>query len=402
MLSATYISTVFTDAGAIAREILSGLAGNEPSTPAVGFLFCDSQTDYAAVLEIITAQAAFPVVGGTALGFPFAGGDGAEISAALMLMAKEGLEAAVAVSAPLTEESHTEQMGAVFAACREALGEAPKLVMPFFPLMPGFPTGLFIDEVITLAKDAPVFGGTTTNDLISTRPAVFAQGTAFTDRMVLVMLGGDIKPVFATGNKVSPTVEYAPTVTLSEDNTVYRVDDDSYCDYMRAIGISPEDRINGVDALMQYGPTPVIVHTPGTPESDVPEVRCISCTDVGKGCAMFSGPVPEGARLRMSILRKQDVEDSAAECLAKLRRRMAAEEAGGYAYTTLFCISCVARYFVFTGDRNTERELLMRERPQGLSPIGFYAFCEIGPAYAAAGNTLMNRSHSASIALCAI
>lgn len=402
MHSSTYISTSFVSAETIAEDILSAMPQAAAIDGQVGFLFCDSQTDYATVLAALAKRVSFPIVGGTALGFPFSGEDEREISAALMVVRKEGLTVSVIVSDPLVQDRHQEQMRSVFERCRDALGEAPKLILPFFPLMPGLATGLFINDVFDLAKDVPVFGGTTTNDCISTRPAIFAEGAAYGDRMALVMLGGAVAPVFATSNLVSPTVEYAPTVTQSEENVVLRVDDASFCDYMRTIGISPEDRINGVDALMQYGPTPVIMHNAKAPETDVPEVRCISFTDIGKGSATFSGPVPEGTRLRMSILRKQDVDTSVEDCLEKLQRRMKAGEEKGYQYSALFCISCVARYFVLAGGPNTERELLMRGKPEGLAPIGFYAFCEIGPVYASSDGRQINRSHSASVAMCAI
>ena len=400
MRAATYLSTVFDDADTIAAELVSSVSPRA-AEGGIGFLFCNSQTDYGAIVEKVAAFCGFPVVGGTALGFPFTDAAGREVSAAFMILHKDGLEASVAVSEPLDQQRHGEQMRAVFEACGQGLDPEAKMVLPLFPLMPGLLTGVFIDDIFALADGIPVFGGTTTNDLISTKPAVFADGKAYSDRMVLVMLGGAIRPVFATGNLVSPTVEYAPTVTLSEGNEVLRVDDMTYCEYLSSIGISPEDRINGVDALMQYGPTPVIIENPEVPDSDVPEVRCISYTDMKRHSAVFSGPVPAGVKLRMSILRKQDVDDSVKDCLGKLHERMREARDEGYTYGALFCISCVARYFVFVGGDNSERAL-MTQAAEGLAPAGFYAFCEIGPSYTTAGKKLANRSHSASIAMCAL
>lgn len=401
MATTTFVSCIFDDPDAAAADLLSALP-QQAAGAALGVLFCNSQTDYVRIYEKTAERAGFPVVGGTALGFPFSDAGDNEISAALLVLQKDGLEFAIAVSQPLEQGKHSEQMRDAFERCRASLGGEPKLVMPFFPLKPGLLTGLFIDDILSLAGDAPVFGGTATNDLISTRPAVFADGETHSDRMVLVMLGGDVRPALAVSNRVTPVVEYAPIVTASMGNEVFQVDGTPYCEYMRDVGISPEDRINGVDALMQYGPTPVVLDSPDAPESDVPDVRCISFTNLEKGSATFSGPVPEGAKLRISILRKQDVDDSTLDCIAKLRRRMEAAEKDGYAYSALFCVSCVARYFVLVGDRNTERDLLRQEAPEGLAPVGLYAFCEIGPAYAACDNSLINRSHSASIALCAI
>lgn len=399
-MSETFISTAFDDASHIAQEILSGLA--DRSQGALGILFCDSRVAYGAVASAVSAALSFPVTGGTALGFPFAAPDGSEISAALLVIRKQGMKAALRISEPLAQEKHEEQMRRVFDDCRMDLGCDPALVLPFFPLMPGVLTALFIDDIFSLANGVPVFGGTTTNDLVSTKAAVFASDRAYEDRMALVMLGGDIRPVFATSNQVSPMVEYAPVVNESGGYEVLRVDDVSFCEYMRGIGISPEERINGVDALMQYGPTPALMQRTPRQDSDVPEVRCISFTNLSRGSATFSGPVPPGTRLKMSILHKEDVAASTRDCLEKLKLRMARHESDGYTYDAFLCVSCVARYFVLVGGENTERLILRENMPPGLAPLGFYAFCEIGPAYAFEDGTLLNRSHSASIAACAI
>ena len=396
----TYISTVFDDTSRIVADLLDDAMQNAGSE-ALGLLFCDSRIDCEAVLRDVQAKLPFPVTGGTTMTFPFVHPSGEDISAGLTVLRKEGMKAAIVLSEPLDAGRHREQMDAVYEACRARLGEDPKMLLPLFPLMPSLPTGFFIEDLFALAGDVPVFGGVTTNDLISTRAGVFAEGRTASDRMVLVVLGGPVCPVFSTANLVSPMVEYAPLVTRAEGNEVYRVDESSFCDYMRTVGISPEDRVNGVDALMQYGPTPVLVQTPGGKDNDVPDVRCISFTNMEQGSAFFSGPVPEGARLRMSILRKQDVESSVRDCLAKLDARMDPARKEGYEYSALLCVTCVARYFAFVGGANVEGEILSRETPRGLAATGLYAFAEIGPAYGPDGKG-HNRSHSASIAMCAI
>ena len=401
MSATTSISTNFEDSTTVVNDLLLSLP--DPGTAdGLGFLFCDSQLDFQAVLEGVTKKVGFPLVGGTALAFPFADPGGSELSAALLFFSKEGMKSAVAVSDVLEQGRHEEQMQAVYEQCLERLGTEPRLVLPFFPLMPGLITGHFIDALFSLAGGVPVFGGTTTNDLVGTKAAVFAEGKAMGNRMALVMLGGSIQPAFSTSNLVTPMVEYAPEVTGAEGNEVLTVDNGSFCDHMRDVGISPEDRINGVDALMQYGPTPAIMQAPDRPEDDVPEVRCISFTNVQKGSAMFSGPVPEGTRLRMSVLRKEDVAHSTRECLQKLQTRMRAAQDAGYRYSALLCVTCVARYFVLVGGANVERELLTVGMPDGMAGLGFYAFCEIGPAYTLEEQRLVNRSHSASITMCAL
>ena len=400
MSAVLYTSSHFDTPEVLVAELLENM---QPCDPAhtIGILLCDSLVDCPSVLKQLGGRLSFPIVGGTALAFPVFGAEGEEISASLLVISSAAMKFAISVSEPLNEAEHEGQMARVFADCLERLGETPRLILPFFPLMPGVLTDRFVSELFDMAGEIPVFGGVTTNDLISTKAAVFAQGEFLPDRMALVMLGGDIRPVFAASNVVTKMAEYAPVVTKSQGNDVYCVDDMSFCDYMKTLGLSPEDRINGVDALMQYGPIPVRMHRPDQPDDGVPEVRCISYTNIEKGSVVFSGGVPEGTRVSVSILRKEDVEESTRLCAEQLKSRMAAEEARGAAYSVALCVSCVARYFVLVGGDNVERACLARELPASLPASGYYAFCEIGPTLLAGEGKVFNRSHSASIVMCA-
>lgn len=402
----TYTATSFFDADSVIASFTSqGLKDIPDSSHAtVGFLYCDSQVDYVGVVEKLSALVSFPIVGGTTMGLPFDNTphDSADdMSAMLLVIEREGMRVSVQASEKLNHAQHTEQMNALYAKTCEELGEEPKIAMLFLPLLPGIPLSDFMDDIFVCAGDIPVFGGTSTNDLISTQAAVFHNGESLHDKLVLVLIGGNVRPVCASSCQVTPMVEYAPTVSQVEGNEVLRVDSSSFCDYMRDIGLNPEDRVSGVDALMQYGPTPVLVDTGEAGKTDVPEIRCISYTDLERGSGMFSAAVAEGAKIYMSILRQQDVIDSARECLSKLEERMTPARQEGYEYTAFFCVTCVARYFVQVGGSNKEKEFLMDNIPAGCHPTGLYAFCEIGPVYSAKDGFLQNRSHSGSITMCA-
>lgn len=395
-----YTSVQFDNPELLVAELLENMNDHTPEN-ALGILLCDALVDSAEVLELLQQKLHFPIVGGTALAFPVSDATGEDISASLLVISKSGMKFSITVSETLAEERHEQQMRDVFEKGQKDLGETPRLVIPFFPLMPGVVTDKFVSSLFSLAGDIPVFGGVTTNDLISTQAAVFAHGEVMPHRMVLLMLGGTVRPVFAASNVVTRMAEYAPVVTQSNGNDVYRVDNMSFCEYMRTLGLSPEDRINGVDALMQYGPIPVQMQREDQPDDGMPEVRCISYTLIEKGGVVFSGSVPEGTRVGVSILRKEDVEESSRLCLEQLTARMDKEKQGGATYSAMLCISCVARYFVLVGGNNAEREFITQHLPPDLSACGYYAFCEIGPTLTQGEEKVINRSHSASIIMCA-
>lgn len=399
MAGITNQSRNFTSSTTVVEDLCAHLA---PAAlkGAVGILMCDSQLNGEAIIQALDARLGIPLVGGTTALLPLQESPG-EISATLTILQKEGLQVAVAVSPPLQQQAAAAQVEEVYTHCLARLGGPARLLVPLLPLAPGFSADAFVQQLFRLAGDVPVFGGVTTDDLETTSAAVFAEGHAYADRMVLLALGGDICPVFAMGAQVSEMADYAPAVSETDGNLVLRVDDMSFCDYMRSLGIAPEDRINGVDALVQYGPLPVQLRRAAQTEDGVPEIRCISYTDVQQGSAAFSSPLPVGTRISMGLIQKSDVVESAERCLAILMDAMRKKQAEGYEFSLLMSLPCIARYYAMTGAENLEDKLLRAQLPAGLALCSGYVFYEIAPTLGPAGR-VQNRTNNASLIMCAL
>lgn len=393
------VSQNFQDIDIIAADLLKNIAAGGPAN-SIGFLTLDSQVDGTALHAKLRERVAFPIVGGTTFEYPLNMRE-AEISAVLTVLSRDSLEYAIAVTDPLNEARAAEQVKAAYDECLAKLPGPPRLWMLYVPMQAGVSMDPFICHLFALAGDVPVFGGVTTNDLDSTRALVFGGDSAYGDRMMLLALGGDIQPVFAVGSQLTVMTEYAPTVTESDGNLVHRVDDMTFCDYMRGLGIAPEDRMNGVDALVQYGPLPVQLRHKLRDDDGVPELRCISFTDVERGCAAFSSSLPVGTRVNVGMSQKGDVTESSRRCIRELEARMRAKESQGYTYSLIFSVTCVARYFAMLGGENLESALLLNEAPEHLPVNTYYGFCEVGPTQGQNGE-IHNRSHNASIVMCAI
>lgn len=399
MSSILCVSKNFDDTDEIIGDLLLPIQGKTFEN-ALGILLCDSEIDYFTMVPKLQEQIDFPIIGGTTMAFPFFCNADEEVSASLVIISSPQVKFSFAASLPLDVSDHTRQVKELFNKCSALLGEPPKLIMPFFPHMPGMPTNIFVDDLFVNAKQIPVFGGMTTSNLVSTQAAVFLEGKVYNNSMLFLFIGGNIEPVFASGSKITLSAS-SHVVTQSEGNMVNRIEDKTLCDYMRGIGFSPEKRINGVDALMQHGPLPVLVEREDRVEDGMPEVRCISYVDMESGSAAFSGNIPVGSRISIGVLRDEDIKISAQKCLEDLRVKMAAHEQKGYSYSLLFCVSCVARYFVLSGSESFEQTLLTESKPEHITATGYYGFCEIGPTYSKVDGSVLNRSHSASIVFCA-
>lgn len=390
----------FHEPGNVVADLLRDLPPEMNDEKTIGFLTLDSQLDAPEVLRLLDGQVAFPVVGGTSFTYPLSGQPN-EVSAALSLVSMDKLEFAFAVSEPLQEAECEIQVKTIYDKCLAGLKGEPKLLITVLPHIPGLNADCFISSLFKEVGAVPVFGGMTTNDLDSTKAYVFAGHEAYADRMVLLALGGDIKPVFAVGSQLTVLTQYGPTVTESDGNIVKCVDGMTFCEYMQSLGINPADRENGVDALVQYGPLPCRLYHKLKDDDGVPELRCISFTNAKDGSAAFSSSLPVGTKINMGTIQKNDVVESSHGCLNEILTKIKTTEETDYQYSVLFSIPCVARYFAMLGGENLESSLLAREVPPHLMLCTFYGFCEIGPTQNKAGE-FHNRSHNASIVMCAI
>lgn len=389
----------FHDARQVVADLLQDLPAEAQRPGSIGLLSLDSQLDAPEVLRLLGEQVSFPITGGTSFTYPLTE-HANDISAVLSILTLDKLEFALTVSEPLDEKKCREQVKATYADCRAKLPDEPRLLIVLMPHIPGFDTDSFLSALFDEAGNVPVFGGVTTGDLVSTKAHVFAENTAYKDRMVLLALGGDIRPVFAVGSQLTELTQYGPTVTEADGRIVKKVDGMTFCEYMQRLGINPEDRVNGVDALVQYGPLPCRLHHKLEDDDGVPELRCISFTRLKDGSAAFSSRLPVGTRINMGSIQKNDVVESSERCLNEILEKINQRENRDYQYSVLLAVPCIARYFAMLGGENLENTLLAQKIPPELVVNIFYGFCEIGPTQNK--NGYHNRSHNASIVMCAL
>ena len=102
----------------------------------------------------------------------------------------------------------------------------------------------------------------------------------------------------------------------------------------------------------------------------------------------------------MGSIQKNDVVESSERCLNEILEKINQRENRDYQYSVLLAVPCIARYFAMLGGENLENTLLAQKIPPELVVNIFYGFCEIGPTQNK--NGYHNRSHNASIVMCAL
>lgn len=394
------VSRVFGNTQSVCDDLLRELTIKGGQRDTIGFLVCDSQLEYAALAAQVSRGVDFPVIGGTTLAFPMVD-SGDEMSAKLVVCQKQGAEFSVAVSQPLDNTSGPTQVEELYRRCVAGLAGDPKLFFVLVPKTEALNGEQLISDLLPLAGGVPVFGGMTGADVEIARAAVFAGGKTMQREIVLVGIGGNVRPAVAVGTSLTVINDYAPTVTKSEGNVVYAVDDMTFFEYLDKVGLTLDvTSTAGMEDLFEYAPVPALLRGKRPQDDGVPEIRSIISTNPQNESAVFTASVPVGTRVSIGILQKSDIVDSARDCLDKLQASMAVHQEQGYQYDVLFSLSCVARYFAQVGGEDAESAFLHQALPKNL-PVGtFYAFSEFCPTLGQDG-AVHNRTHSESIVMCA-
>lgn len=338
---------------------------------AFGLLSCQPETDYEAVIARLQAAVPFPIVGGTTWALPFGDRD-EEVSAGLTVINRPGLNFAISVSRPLTARESRRQMEELYRDCETKLGERPKMLLAILPIIPKLMNDIYLPHLFEAAGNLPIFGGMVSDDYEYKRAAVLAEGRAHRDRMALMALGGDIEPVFAARSELNVLSEYTPTVTEAKGHVVRRVDDMSFCDYLARHGFDPARK-----DLTTDWPLSLEVRGRHVPVDYLADFCDLVRLNLADGSGTLSGVIPVGAGIRMGILGKSNVVNTADDCLADILAQIKEGRARGRAYDILLCVPCVARYFAMAGDDRREGERIRAACPGDLSIFGFYGFSEI-------------------------
>jgi hypothetical protein len=366
-----------------------------------GLLLCDSDADHSVLAAGLRQKLGIPIVGFSATSV-FRGHDGFCDSAAILTtVTSDDARFSIAVSEPLTSGNITGQIEVTYNKAKAALDGEPALIMVFPPFIPGIMIDIYPRELGRISGGVPVFGGLPSHDEIHGKTAVYCGDAASGDRMALLLMSGAVKPVMSVKNFLSPLTNLKRTVTRSEGSEILMVGDDTFLRFLERFGLDVAKFANPDAKATFFTSYPLLVEHAGTASGDgISVVRTLLEVDLETGSGTAIGEVPQGSVISVGILQKSDIGMSARNGLKDLLDKMKLNEDGGYKYSMVFAVSCVARYYVMAGDETLETEVLCEGLPPNISLSGFYGFGEICPTSIRGGAD--NAAHNESLALLAL
>jgi hypothetical protein len=387
------------DAQEAVRELMAQLEEKGPlGKNSCGLVFCDVEMSQGEFITALKEALPFEIVGNTTIA-TFDTQNGAQIlSAVLVVLTGDDVQFGVACTESLTLENLRSELEKAWSKAKTAAGEGKLLFLlpPFTDLVPA---DEYVSILSGLSGDIPIIGGVPSANIADGDILTYAGGQVFSDRAAIVLVGGNIQPVFSVQNVLSPLSEQKNTVTNAEGNIIRTVGDMTFVEYLRHIGLPVDDLIAQGD-LAVYVSTPLKVYMGIHDTRDkIPVARTIVRLNPEDGSGVLFGAISENSAVSIVTMKRQDIQDSCRMAVQDIQEKIRAK-GEGYTYSTLFCVSCGGRYMVMGDDKEIEGNILVENLPAGLTLSGFYAYGEICPTIFENGRGL-NRLHNESIVMCA-
>ena len=357
----------------------------------LGLIFCDADTDGAALTNELRAILGIEVAGMTTLAVLTPQGRH-EAAIVLTVLTADDCLFSPGVSAPLHTDDFEERIAQAYQATIPAgTNNGPGVILVFCPFGMSFSGDYYPSVLSRAANNAPIIGGVASDDYDYKRARVFLSGKEYKDAMVLVSLWGNVRPAFAIRHVTSRFAERIRRVTEAEGNIVRKIGEETFIQYLQSFGLKTDVD----DPLLAFTSYPMMLRQGGAEE--VPVMRHISGLNQDDQSGSFFGDVPVGAQANICLINKADIAAACRESMQALLEEAKAQS--GYDYSTILCISCCGRSMILGQNADTEGRILAEMLPKGLALAGAYCLGEICPTQYKDGLST-NRFHNCSITFC--
>ncbi|MDR2051185.1 MAG: FIST C-terminal domain-containing protein [Deltaproteobacteria bacterium] len=357
----------------------------------VGMLFCDADTDGAALTRELKDSLGIEVAGMTTLACLNEGGHQTAAIVLTVFTADDCLFRATVSDSLLQGDPERKIAQACAGSSPLAGSAAPGLLLAFCPSGMPFSGDIYPDILARALPATPILGGAASDDYDYQRARVFLSGREYKDAAAFIGIWGNVRPAFALRHVTSRFAERIRRVTRAEGNIVHSVGDETFISYLEGFGLKTDVS----DPLLAFTSYPMMLTREKSEE--VPLMRHIAGLNHADGSGSFFGDVPEGTLANICLINKNDILTACRESMSSLLEE--AKERPDYAYSTVLCISCCGRAVILGSDAGAEGRVLKEMLPPELSLSGAYCLGEICPTFWKGGK-ISNRFHNCSIAFC--
>jgi len=346
----------------------------------LGIVFCDVETDTEALAAELHKYFDFPIIGATAVALLTSSDGYKDTGISLLILSCNTCEYLADITEELNPENAEAEIKKTYARLKARLTQPEQLALIYAPQM----TFLYGDYLVKYFDEADptgkLFGGVASDNFELTQNRVFFNNISSQNRVVLVLIGGNIKPVFQQQYSIIDDQGVMSTVTKSCDNIVYEVTEGKFLDVLNSKGMG----IENTDAYLKFVCSVFEANIEVGNGENITVMRDLRAVNMEDKSAIFLGNVPVGSKMRLCMLNKDNIANSVKRALEDVLAQI--KQNPEHEYTTILCTSCAGRFLNLATEPEAEGKVCEALLPAGISLSGMYSYGEICPTYSPSGN----------------
>lgn len=401
MKSVTALTYELDDIDAAAAELLEQVKGKiEFGTDSVALLHAQPDMEIGELSAILRAELGFPVIGGTTAGGALLSNQGYhELAVMLHIMTADDCVFACSISGSLNCEPKQRIINvyneALSGLKEKGVSVKPKIAFCIASLVEGCPPDEQLSILNEISDALPIFGYVAADDFDFLNQKVFLDNVCGGDIMALLLIGGDINPLFEVKNLAGTQNLSRSKVTKADRNTIIEIDDKPAYEYIKSFPFINAD----TNVLWNYQ---FFVEMQSEADNDgVLISRALNAYDAETGEISSFANIPQNSYISLQYCEGNDVIKSCELALSEVSKKIHEAEVNGNRYSTVFIASCSLRNMFLADKKDAEGNLIPGLIPPALAVSGLYAFGEISPTSIHSGKAV-NRFHNATFTICVL
>ena len=347
----------------------------------IGIVACHYEFVYSGILKGICQALPFEIVGAISPGQSTADEHGA-ILLTLIVMTSDDVRFKKTLSPSLERDS-----GKVIAQTYSTAAgtEKPALLLLFAPFLPQNSGDEYVNVLSQVSGGVPCFGTIAVDDTLDfSNCFMLSDGEHYHDRMVMVLVYGDIHPRFfivhVSKNKM---LGKSAMVTKSSGQVLMELNNRPVEEYFAGLGLKKATETQYAMTSLPF----LLDYNDGTPL-----VSRIFVMMSPEKHAVFAGAIPEGSTLHIVASSKDDVLLTAGEVVDDLLGNI--QDSSG-----LLVYSCIGRCMLFGSEQFNEMEVVKKRIGTGLPFMMAFSGGEFCPTQVS-DEKAINRFHNNAFVAC--
>ncbi|MCR5788894.1 MAG: FIST C-terminal domain-containing protein [Lachnospiraceae bacterium] len=362
------------DIGLAVAELKAGVDTSQFLKNTCGIVFCGFEPDMDLLVKALREAFSFPFFGCTGIGVLSTGGY-SQSSISLLILTADDVEFSIGLTEEIRTPADIHYFADTYHACRQRLSAKDKLIFTYVPWL----SDITFDEIVSLLDEeshqVPVYGGIASDGWTFDSTFVFTDQEASRSKGVMMVLSGNLQPIFTIEHSTTLTTNLHKVVTKAEGTVVYELDGKPVTEFIREMGLITDKTM----VILDFLGTPFLATQKTKDGDEIDTLRCLGVIDHEKQACGYIGKIEEGSELNMVLISKEDIENSVKAAFDEILKQINSSE--DYRYSSIFCSSCAARYCLLVADKNAEGRAYEGRLPEGVNVQGVYIYGEFCPAH---------------------